>query len=117
MTKRENFEILMNLDAVKENADLVDFIKHEIELLDNRKSAPRKLTTNQVENARLKEIIFDHLVEADKPESIAMLRAEIAELKDMNSQKVAPLLNAMVKDGKLLKTSVKKVSYWGVVGD
>ena len=117
MTKRENYNAILAIPAVSANQELVDFINHEIELLDNKKSAPRKPTANQVENARLKEIIFDHLVEADKPESIAMLRAEIAELENLNSQKVAPLLNAMVKEGKLAKTSVKKVSYWGVVGD
>ena len=117
MTKRENYNAILAIPAVSANQELVDFINHEIELLDRKSASPRKLTANQVENARLKEIIFDHLVEADKPESIAMLRAEIAELAGMNSQKVAPLLNAMVKDGKLLKTSVKKVSYWGVVGD
>lgn len=117
MTKRENYNAILAIPAVSANQELVDFINHEIELLDRKSASPRKLTANQVENAKFKEIIFDHLVEVDKPESIAMLRAEVAELKDMNSQKVAPLLNAMVKDGKLAKTSVKKVSYWGVVGD
>jgi hypothetical protein len=117
MTKRENYNAILAIPAVSANQELVDFIKHEIELLDRKSASPRKLTANQVENVRLKEVIFDHLVEADKPESIAMLRAEIAELKEMNSQKIAPLLNAMVKEGKLTKVAVKKVSHWGVVGD
>ncbi len=113
-TKRENFEILMNIDAVKENADLVDFIKHEIELLDNKKSAPRKPTANQVANEGLKNAMFDALADADKPMSIKMLKEVCPEIADETSQKIAPLLNAMVKDGKVVKTYIKKVAYFGL---
>lgn len=113
-TKRENFEILMGIDAVKENADLVDFIKHEIELLDNKKSAPRKPTANQVANEGLKAVMFDALADADKPMSIKMLKEVCPEIAGENSQRIAPLLNAMVKDGKLVKTYVKKVAYFGL---
>lgn len=113
-TKRENFEILMNMDAVKEHADLVDFIKHEIELLNNKKSAPRKPTANQVANEGLKAVMFDALADADKPMSIKMLKEVCPEIAGENSQRIAPLLNAMVKDGKLVKTYVKKVAYFGL---
>lgn len=113
-TKRESFEILMNIDAVKENSDLVDFIKHEIELLDNKKSAPRKPTANQVANEGLKNAMFDALADADKPMSIKMLKKVCPEITDETSQKIAPLLNAMVKDGKVVKTYIKKVAYFGL---
>lgn len=113
-TKRESFEILMNMDAVKEHADLVDFIKHEIELLNNKKSAPRKPTANQVANEGLKAVMFDALADADKPMSIKMLKEVCPEIAGENSQRIAPLLNAMVKDGKLVKTYVKKVAYFGL---
>lgn len=113
-TKRENFEILMNMDAVKEHADLVDFIKHEIELLDNKKSAPRKPTANQVANEGLKTAMFDALADADKPMSIKMLKEVCPEIAGETSQKIAPLLNAMAKDGKVVKTYIKKVAYFGL---
>lgn len=113
-TKRENFEFLLNIDAVKENADLVDFIKHEIELLDNKKSAPRKPTANQVVNEGLKTAMFDALADADKPLSIKMLKEVCPEIAGETSQKIAPLLNAMAKDGKVVKTYIKKVAYFGL---
>lgn len=113
-TKRENFEILMGFDAVKADADLVDFIKNEIELLDRKKSAPRKPTANQVANEGLKTAMFDALADADKPMSIKMLKEVCPEIAGENSQRIAPLLNAMVKDGKLVKTYVKKVAYFGL---
>lgn len=113
-TKRENFEFLLNMDAVKENADLVDFIKHEIELLDNKKSAPRKPTANQVANEGLKNAMFDALADADKPLSIKMLKEVCPEIAGENSQRIAPLLNAMVKDRRLVKTYIKKVAYFGL---
>lgn len=113
-TKRENFEFLLNIDAVKENADLVDFIKHEIELLDNKKSAPRKPTANQVANEGLKNAMFDALADADKPLSIKMLKEVCPEIAGETSQKIAPLLNAMAKDGKVVKTYIKKVAYFGL---
>lgn len=113
-TKRENFEFLLNMDAVKENADLVDFIKHEIELLDNKKSAPRKPTANQVANEGLKNAMFDALADADKPLSIKMLKEVCPEIAGETSQKIAPLLNAMAKDGKVVKTYIKKVAYFGL---
>ena len=38
-TKRDNFNALLAIPAVAENSTLVEFINHEIELLDKKNSA------------------------------------------------------------------------------
>ena len=43
-TKRMQFEALLNLADVQANSSLVDFINHEIELLDKKNSADKKPT-------------------------------------------------------------------------
>ena len=58
VTKKERFAQLLELEAVKANADLVAFINHEIELLENKnksKSGEKKPTERQRENEQLKK--------------------------------------------------------------
>ena len=60
-TKRDRFNALLNIEAVKNDADLVAFIEHEIELLDKKNTAERKPTAKQVENAGFKADIVAYM--------------------------------------------------------
>ena len=112
MTKREMFNAIR--EVVIDNEEMVAFLDKEIALLDRKASAPKKPTAKQVENERIKEVLFNHLVEVDRPESIAMLKAEVEEVAEMNPQKIAPLLNALVKAEKLDKVYINHVPHFGV---
>ena len=62
-TKKQYFEMIMAIEGVSE--DIKDFCRKEIAIL-NKKSANRKPSKNQTENAEIKNMILD-LLEDSKP--------------------------------------------------
>ena len=56
MTKKEMFAEICK--GVADNAEMVAFIDHEIELLDRKSGSPRKPTKTQVENDGFKADIL-----------------------------------------------------------
>ena len=116
MTKREMYVAIMNLDAVSANTEMVEFLQHQINLLDSRKGGIRKPTANQTANEGIKDIIFTVLSEADAPMRVKDLIAD-ERLSDYSSSKVTALLRQMLPDtgdGRVVKTIEKKVSYFAV---
>ena len=117
MTKREMFTAILTIDAVAQNAEMVDFIKHEIELLDARKGASRKPTKAQKENMEIKKIIYDVISESDKPMRIRDMM-EDSRLSDYAKEKITALVTQMRKDktadGVLIRTMDKKVAYFSI---
>jgi len=63
MTKRDKFAILLKMDEVQSNPMMVEFINHEIELLD-KKNASKKLTPQQTANVGIKAEILE-IVQAE----------------------------------------------------
>lgn len=110
-TKREMFNEI--LTVVADNEEMADFIKHEIELLDNRKSSPKKPTQNQIENEKLKEAVLATLTELDKPVCIKDLCEACPSLKGLSNQKVTrAILTPLVNEEKITRTLIKKVPYF-----
>ena len=56
-TKKEMFNIIK--EAMSDNAEVVAFVEHELELLAKKNSAERKPTVNQLDNAKIKKVIVD----------------------------------------------------------
>lgn len=112
MTKREMYNEMLKVSAVAENEDMVAFIQNEIKLLDKKKSASRKPTKTQVENEGFKADIVASLIEVDKPVTIKELCAVCPSIADLTNQRITHLLTALVKDGKVVRTQVKKVAYF-----
>lgn len=95
MTKRDYFNQILNTYALTE--DEQNFIKHEIELLDNRHSENRKPTINQMANESLKEKILDSMEEG-KLYTITDMLKDFECCKDMTNQKVTQLIRQMMPD-------------------
>lgn len=112
MTKREMFNEIRN--AVIDNAEMVAFIDHEIELLNKKASSPRKPTATQVENDGFKAEILTYLAEADAPKNIKELQAEIGSLANLSNQRISHLLTDLVNGGRLNKEYVKKTPYYSI---
>lgn len=112
MTKREMYNEI--LTVVADNAEMVEFINHEIELLNRKSSAVRKPTKNQLENEGFKAEIVDYLKEADAPKTIKELQTEIPSLTDLTNQRITHLLTDLVKAETLTKNYVKKTPYYSV---
>lgn len=112
MTKREMFAEIRNV--VIDNAEMVAFIDHEIELLNRKSTSPKKPTKTQMENDAFKAVIVDYLAGADAPKTIKELQAEIAELDGLTNQRITHMLTDLVKAGKLTKEYVKKTPYYSI---
>ena len=117
VTKREKFEMLKAL--VKDNAMLVEFIDHEIELLDNKKSNGNKKANEKV--AKETEIVYNALVSVERAVSASELIAEtdLSALANesgvVSTQKVSALLKKLVDGGKVEKYIDKKKTYFKIV--
>ena len=114
-TKRDRFNALLNIEAVKNDADLVAFIEHEIELLDKKNTAERKPTAKQVENAGFKADIVTYMEQgvlytsADLTKSVpALVEAGIS------ANRVTAMLTQLVNDGAVVKTVDKRKSYYSL---
>ena len=111
MTKREMFVAIASVDAVAANQEMVDFLNHQIELLDNRKSSgERKPTAKQIENEKIKEEIKNLLSEG------RMTCGELAKALDITSQRCSALLRQLGPDGtkEVDKVMEKKVAYFSL---
>jgi len=112
MTKKEMYNEI--LAVVTDNAEMVEFINHEIELLNRKSSAIRKPTKNQLENEGFKADIVDYLKDADAPKTIKELQTAIPSLADLTNQRITHLLTDLVKAETLTKNYVKKTPYYSV---
>jgi len=96
MTKRDYFNMIK--DAMSDNADVVAFCDHEIELLSKKaakaKTAPKKVDT-------LVDDVFGVLT--SEPQTIDT----IATALGISNAKATPRLNKLVADGKAVKGTVK----------
>ena len=112
ITKRDNFNALLNIEEVASNAELVEFIKHELELLDRKNKAKSgELTETQKENLALGEEMVEFIAKAGKELSVADIRNHFG----ITAQKATPILTKLVENGKLNKRVDKRVSYFSVV--
>lgn len=122
MTKKEMFATLiavvegkMPLDLLpQEDIDfLVDKMNHEVELLDKKATSGSKGQTKvQKENEVLKDQLVMFLTEQGKAMRVCEIIAD--EKFPYSSSKISRLLNDMAKEGRVIRTEVKRVAYFGV---
>lgn len=109
-TKREFFREIREI--VKENTELVEFIDHELELLDKKTSAKStKVNTEQVE---LMDKIVNALNKIGRSVTISELQKENAEMAEYSNQKLSAMLKKLVDNKQVTKMIDKKKSYFMV---
>lgn len=106
ITKKEMFTMIKA--QVKDNAEMVAFIDHEIELLD-KKAFNKKATKTQEANIGIKSTILA-VLEGGKPMTVTEMQGASAELGELSNQKVSALVRQLVEAGEVVKTIDKKVS-------
>lgn len=110
MTK---IEMLTSIrEAVSANTEMVEFLNHEIELLQRKAATPRKPTDTQIENAGLRKEIADFLFKTETPQTVKEITANVEGLEGLSNQRVTHLLTALRKAGTIKRTVVKKVPYY-----
>lgn len=95
ITKRERFEALLKIDAVKADPGMVEFITHELDLLAKKNSADKKPTAKQEENKGIQQAILDGMAD-NRLYTITEIQKEIAECADLSNQRVSAIVRQMV---------------------
>lgn len=113
MTKREMFVAIANVAEVAANEEMVAFINHEIELLDNRKTSKKGLTKTQKENEGVKAVIAEVLADTGEKMTVTELIND-NRLNGYTNQKISALLRQMVEAGKVVKTIEGKKAFFEV---
>lgn len=124
VTKREYFAQLR--EVVKDNAELVAFIDHEVELLD-RKNSKTSQTKGQKINEQINEVLVQELAKVGTPITISDLLEkskvlkeftynEGEEVKHLSNQKISALLNRLTngENARVVKVIDKKKSYFSL---
>ena len=106
ITKKEMFTMIKA--QVKDNAEMVAFIDHEIELLD-KKSFNKKATKTQEANVGIKSTILA-VLEGGKSMTVTEMQGASAELGKLSNQKVSALVRQLVDAGDVVRIIDKKVS-------
>lgn len=125
MTKKDFFKLLASIvekTEITENFDkdkkieTLDFIRHEIELLNRKSSKPGKKKSAHIkENEELMELIEIALELFGKPVTVTTMIKENSEMNKLSSQKLSALLKKMIEAGKVVRTVEKRVPYFSLL--
>ena len=113
ITKKEMFTMIKA--QVKDNAEMVAFIDHEIELLD-KKASNKKATKTQEANVGIKSTILA-VLEGGKSMTVTEMQGASTELGELSNQKVSALVRQLVEAGEVVKTIDKKVSRFSLANN
>ena len=109
LTKRDHFNALLNLEAVKSNSALKEFIEHELELLEKKNSSEKKPTAVQQANSGIKEEILVALDnQPNRLFTITELIKEVPVCAELTNQRVSALVRQLVEAGKVVRIEDKR---------
>ena len=122
ITKRENFEGIMNYLAENGKTEWAEVMAHEIELLSRKSSKGGSLSVAQKENLALTEIVKDVLAGCDNEYGMTVgelikhpdiMSFETVNTNGVNSQRMTGILTPLTGEGgDLVREVVKKVAYF-----
>jgi hypothetical protein len=113
LIKKDYYNMLLDIKEVSGNALLVDFINHELELLE-RKSTSKTATKTQLENEEIKKIIVSELGKIAKPVTISELQELSESLAPYRNQKLTALMTQLYNKGNgvLERQEIKGKAYY-----
>ena len=115
MTKRDYFNELLEIAEVKENKAMVEFINHELELLEKKNaSKSNSMTKEQKANEDLKNQIIEEM-EQDKKYTVSDMQKELPCCKELSNQKISALIRQLVNEGVVKRVEEKRKAYFSKV--
>ena len=116
MTKRDYFNTLLTIDAVKSNPALVEFVEHELELLAKKNaSGSGKMTATQIANEGIKADILECMAnEPNRMFTISEIQKSFDCCAEMSNQRVSALVRQLVNDGKIERIEDKRKAYFKI---
>lgn len=112
ITKRMVLEHL--IENYANDTMVVDYAKHEIELLD-KKASNKTPTKTQVENENIKNVIVEVLTNATSPMTITDITNANDKLVELSNQKISALLTQLINANLVVRTSDKKKAYFSII--
>lgn len=116
VTKRDHFNTLLAIPAVANDPALVEFIEHELDLLNRKnvtKDGEKKLTKVQEQNNVLKDDIVSYM-EMGHLYTISELIKLVPSCADLSTPKVSSVVTQLVKAGTLKRTEDKRKAYFSL---
>lgn len=119
-TNREMFVTLINVIAnaqiaETEKVELTDFINSRIEQLDKKANSVSKAEKEKAKlNAELAKTIIAGLTEIGKPVKVSDLIKGYEPLNEYSTQKLTPIITALVKEDKVESIVVKREKLYSV---
>ena len=110
-TKREMFNIIKT--AMSDNAEVVAFVDHELELLARKTSAERKPTVNQLDNKKSKKVVLEK-IGTNSYTITEIIKNVLAntEWADLTCSRMTAIATQMAEDGDLNSDVVKRKAYY-----
>lgn len=96
-------------------AEMLEKANHNLEVLDRKGTSERKPSATQIENATLREVIAETLVNKGERMTIADISAELGSVEVQNPitpNRVSALLSALVKAEKVARIKEGKATYF-----
>lgn len=115
VTKREVINAMLKEEVIKSNETYVNFLTHEIELLDKKSSSrSNKPTANQKANEDIKAQIIEGLTTVGRAVTISELQKEVEALAEYSNQKISALMKQLVDNKEITKIVDKKKSFFTI---
>lgn len=113
ITKKDRFMEMKSIFENLERTDLVDFIEHEIELLDKKSASKSKAEiANANANAELTQVVREVLANTDKAMTVSEVMKANEVLSELSNQKVSYLMRTLVESKEVVKIVEKSKSYF-----
>lgn len=122
VTKKMRFEEMKGIMEELGKTELVEFIDHEIELID-RKAMSRKAGNGKKaqENSAIAEIVLEELAKVGKTTITDLLKKSevLADYvtedgKTLSNQKITAILKPYIADGTVVRTMEKKSTFFQI---
>ena len=110
-TKEEMFNIIRA--GMADNAEVVAFCDHELELLAKKNNAERKPTINQLDNKKIKKVVLEK-IGTNSYTITEIIKNVLAntEWADLTCSRMTAIATQMAEDGDLIREVVKRKAYY-----
>ena len=121
LTKREIINLMLGDVNISGNATYVDYLTHELELLD-RKNSKSVSNDKLEENAIISALLLEELAKIGKAVTITELQTTSDKIKNyvtkegnaLPNQKITYLFKGLLAENKIKKSEDKKKAYYSI---
>lgn len=116
VTKRVVLEMMLGVAEIQANADMLNYVNHELELLDKKNASATK-SAKQKENDNIKDVIVE-LFKKDITAKYTIdefrdkFATELTELGVVSNQKASALFTQLKRDNIIVRTEEKRKAYF-----